>query len=68
MRNVKKYGWTGAGLCVGFIIISGLVPAQENEEIKKLQITQADVELKQKTILERKKYNSTITTGAEVGS
>lgn len=31
MRNVKKYGWIGAGLCVGFIIISGLVPAQEKE-------------------------------------
>jgi len=45
MRNVKKYGWIGAGLCVGFTVISGLVPAQETEEIKEMQITQADVEL-----------------------
>ena len=45
MRNVKKYGWIGAGLCVGFTVISGLVPAQETEEIKEMQITQADVEV-----------------------
>ena len=45
MRKVKKYGWIGAGLYVGFIVISGLVPAQENKQIKELQITQADVQL-----------------------
>jgi len=45
MRNMKKCGWIGVGLCVGFIVISGLVPAKETVEIKELQITQADVKL-----------------------
>jgi hypothetical protein len=45
MRNVKRYGLMVTGLCIGLVVVSELVPARENEEIKELQITQSDVEL-----------------------
>lgn len=45
MHNVKRYGLMVVGLCIGFVVVSELVPARENEEIKELQITQADVDL-----------------------
>lgn len=45
MCNMRKYGWIGVLFLIGFIVISELVPAQETEEIKELQITQADVDL-----------------------
>jgi regulator of RNase E activity RraA len=45
MSNFKKYGWIGVLFVIGFVVIAGLVPARETEEIKELQITQADIEL-----------------------
>jgi len=43
----KKFRWIGLGLGIGLIIviISVLLPAQEDAEIKVLQISQADLEL-----------------------
>ena len=48
MRNIKMYGLIVVGLCIGFVAVSKLVPAQETKEIKALKITEADIKLLKK--------------------
>ena len=45
MHKMKRCCFIAAGVCVGFFVISGLLPAQEAKEIRPLEISEADAEL-----------------------